>query len=124
VLLGAAPYAAPLARLARVRSAGITSLRQGHLLGGADSGPATPVPLPVKPRCYAIAGTTGPHTHKLKDRLLGDGLVPVASALGQHADPQCHLHFAADRQATLPQTGHMALLSSPQVAALLLRWLQ
>ncbi len=124
LLLGAAPYAAPLARLARVRSAGITSLRQGNLLAGTDGSPNIAVPLPVQRRCYAIAGTTGAHTHTLKNRLLGDGLVPVASALGRHADVQRHLPFAAERQATLPHTGHLALLSSPQVAALLLRWLK
>ena len=123
VLLGAAPYAAPLARLTRARSAGITSLRHGDLLGAAQGGPVVHVPLPQRPRCSAIAGTTGTNTNDLKDRLLGDGLVPLASALGRHHDPARQLAFDDERRLIVPRTGHMALLNSPEVAAQLLRWL-
>ena len=123
LILGAAPYVAPLARLARMRSAGITDLRHGNLLGGPAHTLPVHVPLPTKPRCYAVAGTTGARAKDLKDRLLGDGLVPLKSALGVHADSARCLHFYPDRQLQLAQTGHMALLSSPQVAVALLRWL-
>ena len=124
LLLGHTPwlsrYAAPLARLGRVRSAGITDLRHGHCGAGDEA-----VPLPPKLRCYALAATldeqTGP---SLKSRLLGDGLVPLDSALGRHRDPARTLAFAADKQCVLPKLGHMALLSSPAVAAQLRAWLQ
>ncbi len=122
-ILGAAPYAAPLARLTRARSAGITSLRHGDLLGTLAGGKAVAVPLPDGLRCYAIAGTTGGREKDLKDRLLGDGLVPLASALGRHADAQRRLAFAPQQQLTVHHTHHMALLSSPAVAQQLLRWL-
>jgi pimeloyl-ACP methyl ester carboxylesterase len=123
LMLGAAPYVAPLARLARVRSAGITSLRHGDLLGAAEPGPAAHVPLPQQPRCWAVAGTTGANTQDVKARLLGDGLVPLASALGRHHNPARQLAFDDDRLLIVPRTGHMALLSSREVAAQLLRWL-
>ncbi|MDP2007756.1 MAG: alpha/beta hydrolase [Rubrivivax sp.] len=118
LLLGAAPYAAPLARLGRVRSAGITDLRHGL------SGPHhTPLPLPAGPRCYAVAATLGEGSGALKGRLFGDGLVPVESALGHHRDAAHTLAFPAERQWVAHQTGHLDLLSSPAVAAQLQQWL-
>ena len=129
ILLGAAPYAAPLARLGRVRSAGITDLRHGNLLPprpAANGGLLAPasVPLPAHPRCYALAAQLGQTASALKGRVLGDGLVPVASALGQHAQAARELAFAADRQAVLQGVSHLGLLSRPEVAEQLLRWLR
>jgi len=118
LLLGAAPYAAPLARLGRVRSAGITDLRHGL------SGPGhTPLPLPAGPRCWAVAATLGEGTGALKGRLFGDGLVPVDSALGRHRDAAHTLALAPERHCVLRGTGHLGLLDSPEVATLLQRWL-
>ncbi len=68
IVLGATPYAAPFARLGKVRSAGITDLRHGNLLDedwvgrdrfarGADR--RQPVPLPAGVRCYAAAASLG-----------------------------------------------------------------
>ena len=129
ILLGAAPYAAPLARLGRVRSAGITDLRHGNLLPprpAANGGLLAPasVPLPAHPRCYALAAQLGQTASALKGRVLGDGLVPVASALGQHAQAARVLAFTADRQAVLQGVSHLGLLSRPEVAEQLLRWLR
>lgn len=106
-LLDAAPYAAPFARLGRLRSAGITSLRHGAVR--ADGSPA---PLPAGVRCFAVAG-------RLRARALGDGLVPVASALGQG-----QLQFPPAHQAVFERTGHLGLLASPAVTAQLLAWLR
>jgi pimeloyl-ACP methyl ester carboxylesterase len=127
LLLAAAPYAAPLAKLARVRSAGIRDLRLGNVLGATREGggdqPADQVGLPGRTRCHAVAGHLGPQAGDLKSRLAGDGLVPVASALGEHTDPARRLAFEADRQATFAQTGHLDLLCSPQVYGTLRQWL-
>jgi len=125
-VLGAAPYAAPLARLGKVRSAGITDLRHGKLLPGPATGRASPpehVPLPTHVRCYALAASLGSEAGAVQGRVLGDGLVPVASALGRHARPSRALVFAPDRQAVLPGLNHMDLLSRREVAEHLLRWL-
>lgn len=131
-LLGAAPYAAPFARLGRLRSAGITDLRHGLLLDedwvGRDrfargAAPSHPVPLPAGARCGAIAASLGRSDGDLKARLLGDGLVPLDSALGRHPDPARALAFAAERQWVCHGTGHLGLLSSAEVAARLRQWL-
>jgi pimeloyl-ACP methyl ester carboxylesterase len=137
LLLGATPftsrYTAPLARLGRIRSAGITDLRHG--LRDAE-GRAIPLPNPpLGPRCWALAGTLdaaadapGPTPKKRAvakalGKALGDGLVPLASALGQHADAAQTLAFAPERQAVLHGTGHLDLLSSPAAAQQLRAWL-
>ncbi len=126
-LLGAAPYAAPLARLGKVRSAGINDLRQGNILkgpaGGDDADRAGPVALPSGVRCFAVAASLGPASGRLKARLLGDGLVPVASALGRHDEPHFGLAFEPERQAVVHDTSHLDLLSSAAVYALLRQWL-
>jgi hypothetical protein len=132
-VLGATPYTAPFARLGKVRSAGITDLRHGFLLDedwvGRDRfarGPdrRQPVPLPAHVRCYAAAASIGAQAGDLKDRLLGDGLVPLDSALGRHADPLRTLAFAEDRQWVGHGMTHLDLLSRAEVYATLRRWLQ
>ena len=123
-------YSAPFSRLAKIRSAGITDLRHGSVLDadwrGRDrfahaGAPAAMPALPAHVRCYALAGTFGSTQGSLADRVAGDGLVPLASALGQHADPARTLRFAG--HAVLTETSHMALLSSPAVRERLLAWL-
>jgi hypothetical protein len=132
IVLGATPYTAPFARLGKVRSAGITDLRHGFLLDedwvGRDRfarGPdrRQPVPLPARVRCHAAAASIGAASGDLRDRLLGDGLVPLDSALGRHPDPQRTLAFAADRQWVGHGMSHLDLLSRAEVYAQLQRWL-
>jgi pimeloyl-ACP methyl ester carboxylesterase len=128
LLLGAAPYAAPLARLGKVRSAGINDLRHGNIVSGpaGDDGThqSAQVSLPASTRCFAIAGSLGPAAGSLKAKLLGDGLVPVASALGRHERPDRRLAFAEERQAVVHETGHLELLASSEVFGLLRGWLR
>ena len=132
LVLGATPYAAPFARLGRVRSAGITDLRHGLLLDedwvgrdrfarGGDR--RQPVPLPAGVRCGAIAASLGAQGGTLKEKLLGDGLVPLDSALGRHADPGRSLAFAADRQWVGYGMNHLDLLDRAEVYAQLKEWL-
>jgi len=133
VVLGAAPYAAPFARLGKLRSAGITDLRHGNLLDedwvgrnpstrGADY--RQPVPLPDSVRCFAAAACIGQRSSDLKSRLLGDGLVPLDSALGRHDDPLRALAFAKDRQWVGYGMGHLDLLNRPEVFVQLEQWLR
>jgi hypothetical protein len=125
VLLGAAPYAAPLARLGQVRSAGINDLRHGNIVSSGDGTQrADTVPLPPHTRCYAVAASLGPEGGSLKEHLLGDGLVPVASALGQHREPARRLAFDREHQVVVQQTNHLDLLSSPEVFDALRNWLR
>ena len=132
LLLGAAPYASPFARLGQLRSAGITDLRHGNLQDedwvGRDRFARGPdrrlhLPLPDGVRCFALAGLLGEAQGQLSGRLLGDGLVPLDSALGRHADPARCLGFEAQRQWVGQGLGHLDLLSSPAVAGVLSDWL-
>ena len=131
-LLGATPYSAPFARLGQLRSAGITDLRYGHVLAADWQGRdrfqrspdrREPVPLPEGVACYTVAATTAAKRSLLADRLLGDGLVPLRSALGQHDDPARTLAFAKPAQWIAYRTHHMDLLHSPAVLQQLERWL-
>lgn len=132
IVLGATPYAAPLARLGRVRSAGITDLHHGNLLDedwvGRDrfarrADRRQPVPLPAAVRCFAVAGSIGQRSGDLKERLLGDGLVPLDSALGRHPDPSRSLDFPPGRQWTGQGINHLDLLASEQVGVQVQRWM-
>ncbi len=131
-VLDASPFAKPFARLGKVRSAGITDLRHGNLLDGDWQGQdrfvhgkdtRMHVPLPKGVHCYALAATTGKHTGSWKGRLLGDGLVPVDSALGRHKDPQRCLPFPEDCTWIGHEMNHLDLLARPEVYEQLRRWL-
>lgn len=131
-ILGATPYAKPFARLTRLRSAGITDLRHGNLLDEDWQGISrfsrtadqrVPVPLPAHVACFALAATTGQTEGDLKGRLLGDGLVPLDSALGRHAEAARSLAFAPEQQWVSHGVNHMELLGRPEVMTQLLRWL-
>lgn len=118
-LLQLSPYSAPLAALGRARSAGIQDLRHGSVTRG---GPAH-VPLPPGVACHAVAATLAKRRQPLAERLLGDGLVTVDSALGRHRDPGRTLGFAPSQQFVSHGTGHLELLNHPAVAAQLRQWL-
>lgn len=132
LLLGASPYTAPFARLGRIRSAGIRDLRHGNVRrsdwhGGDDrrEDRRSPTPLPPHVAAYAIAATTqAPRGDGHRDALRGDGLVQVASAFGQHAQPRFRLRIPPSRRALVYGTHHLGLLGSHAVYAHLRRWLR
>lgn len=130
--LAALPYAAPFARIGKLRSAGITDLRHGNLLcedwDGRDrfarvGDTRRVVPLPPSVACYTMAATQGRGGSGLRDRVFGDGLVPLHSALGEHPDPHRALAFPPERRWILHRTGHLALLHRPDVYARLREWM-
>ena len=132
-ILGSTPYSRPFARLGQLRSAGITDLRYGHVVDadwlGHDRFRSKPdsrhfVPLPEGVACYTVAATLAPKRGPVSDRLLGDGLVPLPSALGQHEDDSRALKFARGSQFVAYRTNHMQLLYHRDVTAQLLQWLQ
>ncbi len=133
LLLAATPFTLPFTRLGQLRSAGITDLRHGHVRDADWQGRdrfespedhRVPLPLPDSVACFAVAATLAGQRGLLADRLTGDGLVPLQSALGQHDDPARRLVFDKDHQHIVYRTGHLDLLSSPAVAAQLLAWLR
>lgn len=124
LLLASSPFTAPLARLGRLRSAGITDLRHGHLRHPDDARHDEPLALPDGVACLGVAACLAPRRGLLAERLVGDGLVPLHSALGEHDDPARRLVFARDSLHVVYRTGHLDLLSSPAVAQRLQQWLQ
>ncbi|UUZ74531.1 hypothetical protein LP414_19110 [Polaromonas sp. P1(28)-13] len=56
--------------------------------------------------------------------MLGDGLVSLESALGQHEDPGRTLAFAEENQWIAQGMGHMELLKRPEVSRQLVQWLR
>ncbi len=132
VVVGKTPYAGAFGKLGKIRSAGVTDLRYGNLLDedwegrdrfAREPDPRRPVPLPEGVACYAIAATAAASPGALKDRLIGDGLVPVMSALGRHKDSARDLEFPADRQWVACETGHLDLLSRRDVYERIAGWL-
>jgi hypothetical protein len=131
-LVESIPIAGPLARLGKMRSAGITDLRHGSLLDedwhgrdrfvhGHDT--RRPVPLPQGVRCFTIAATRGTSAADFRSRVIGDGLVPLPSALGHHEDPRFALAFPAPHQWIAWDTGHFGLLDRPAVYERIRDWL-
>jgi hypothetical protein len=81
------------------------------------------LPLPDFVRCFALAACVGQQGEDLKERLLGDGLVPLDSALGRHPDPARVLTFAEGRQWVGYGLNHLELLNRPEVYSQLRQWL-
>jgi len=119
-VLDLSPYSAPLTRLGKARSAGIQDLRHGTITAGEPDF----VPLPAGVECYAAAATLGSRRSLLAERLVGDGLVPLDSALGRHKDDARTLGFAKSNQWIGYETGHLELLCRPEVYAQLRTWLK
>jgi hypothetical protein len=114
------PYSAPLTQIGKMRSAGIRDLRHGTITSGKHEF----VPLPAGVKCYAAAATIGVRRSVLSEQLVGDGLVPLDSALGRHSDAAQSLAIPQDRQWIGYGMGHLDLLNRPEVYAQLRVWLR
>jgi pimeloyl-ACP methyl ester carboxylesterase len=132
MLLGIHQYTAPLKRLTQIRSAGITDLRHGNILEtdwqtrnrfDFSRDKRTPLPLPPGVKCYALASTIAAQANKIGDQLIGDGLVPLDSALGRHENKAFNLHFPVERQWVGRDINHMQLLSNTEVYRAIKNWL-
>jgi hypothetical protein len=136
VLLGVTPYSAPFKRLVELRSSGITDLRFGNVLDSdwqdqdrfkvktkQEQDAREHLPLPDNVACFTVAATLAAKRSLLADRLVGDGLVPLNSALGVHSVPTRNLAFAKSSQMVVYKTNHMAMLGSAEVGEQLVVWL-
>ncbi len=131
IFLGISPYAAPFTKLTKIRSAGITDLRYGNLAHSdwQNKNPETTrdlrtyVALPANVACYVVAATKQAAPPKKNERLFGDGLVAVKSALGQHQQAGLSLKIAAENQLLVYGTDHFQLLCSAEVYGRLRGWM-
>ena len=128
VLLGISRYSAPFTRLPNIRSAGVTDLRFGNVLDehweGVDRFSVHPdqrreLSLPSGVDCYFVAGTLSQQSDR---GVRGDGLVSVDSALGRHARAELTLSLPDPHRFVAYGAGHLDLLSSSEVYAVLRGW--
>jgi len=131
-LLRVSRFSAPYRRLGMSRSAGITDLRYGSLhdedWAGLDRfarqpDPRRAAPLPEGVTCYALAACRRIPLSSPDDCWLGDGLVPVDSALGEHPNPELCLGFAPEHKRVWNGLAHNDLLSHPEVYEQIRRYL-
>ncbi|GAA0859306.1 permease [Aliiglaciecola litoralis] len=132
LLLGVHAYTSPLKGLLRIRSAGITDLRHGNLIESDwhqrsrfdfSKDKRTPVALPENVNFYTVATTASAKTNNINEQLVGDGLVPIDSALGKHQTKAFTLDFAKSHQWIGRDINHMQLLSNPEVYTVIKNWL-
>ena len=102
------PWTKLVGAAADLRSAGVKALAQGDL---ARDG--TWVPLPLEGAHHAIIGTLHADPQHVLSWLLGDGLVPVASARAQAFGGTAV--FSPERITIVGGVGHIALARSPRV---------
>jgi pimeloyl-ACP methyl ester carboxylesterase len=130
--LEASPYSHALSRLGKIRSAGTTDLRHGNLIDEDWQGHDRFAhardrrhlsQLPVNVKCYAIAAMIAKEPSEVWGQLIGDGLVPVKSALGKHRDRNRALHLPSEHQRVFYGIGHLGLLDSQAVCDQLQAWM-
>ena len=124
-----APYLKMMNRLSEIRSSGTKDLSRGYIRHSdwqEEAGQLTEeLPRPLLPQgvaCYAIASCLG---HKLQDEKnlkLGDGLVPVASALGESTAEHPALNYAEGNKWVVGGVNHIDLLIHPLVTGKLEQW--
>lgn len=113
-LLGLTPYTKPLMRLGNIRSRGIKDLRHGWITPDHSL-----PPLPAAPQTLFLACAIN-DSHR--DNLVGDGWVPVNSALAVKdsrevlSSPNLQREFIKD-------LSHIPIMSDPRVFDLLREWL-
>ncbi len=132
LILDANPYSAPFSRLGKIRSCGITDMRYGNITDQdwtgrdrfKDQGDARiPVPLPQNVVCYTIAATLAKESSKIGDKLIGDGLVTLESALGKHKNSAFNLAFPVENQRIIRNIGHTDLLNNSEVYKIIKEWI-
>ena len=132
VVLELSPYTAALARLAKIRSAGITDLRHGDILDedwqhgdrfAHAKAKKHSMSLPQGVQCFAMGVSLSKAGGDPKKPPLGDGLVPLQSALGRKKDGSRSLNFPASQQWVGYGMNHLDLLDDAKVYAQLRQWL-
>jgi hypothetical protein len=137
MLIGVSPYSAPFVRLGKIRSAGIQDLRHGNLRdadwqegdgnrdGNSLADGRTPMPLPGQVQAYAMAACRQEQSEGANlDSLAGDGLVPLASALGRHPHRGFDLRIPKSRQWVEYGINHLEILGSQAAYQRIRRWLR
>jgi len=132
ITLESIPYTKPFARLAKIRSAGVTDLRYGNIIDEDwqhndrfkfNGDQRQNIPLPKKTECYSIAASVGKKNDTISNKILGDSLVGVKSALGKHNDVKKGLHFKKKNTWIAYENSHLDLLNNAKVYEKIKTWL-
>ncbi|KAA8732104.1 hypothetical protein F4V57_10810 [Acinetobacter qingfengensis] len=132
--LGRLPMLNRLGQLTTIRSDGILDLRFGSVrdddweyasirTGGKEDS-RKPAPIPSKVNCFLIAGSIAMYPGQSKAlSLIGDYLVSIPSALGEHPNPKLNLNIPEANKAIFYGLNHMELQCNSAVAEQIARWL-
>lgn len=132
LFLGMHHFTAPLTRITQIRSAGIADLRHGYIVESDTHSERRfdfvndqryPIPLPDGVACFAIATTSSASPNAINKHLVGDGLVPLNSALGIHENEAFHLNFKPENQWVGNNISHLGLLGNKTIYNVIHRWL-
>ncbi len=127
------PFAGSIAKLGDIRSAGIVDLRHGSIRDEDWKALETrsmlpdsfrhPTELPADIHTYFIAGTLMENLYGFKaSHVLGDGLVTVESALGEHAEEHA-LFVPEGHKAVFYGMHHQQLIHDDKVHRKIIQWL-
>jgi len=72
---------------------------------------------------YLLAATTAERPRGLRHALIGDGLVTLASAWGEHRDKALALAVPPSHRRLITKASHWDLLNRPEAADALRNWL-
>ena len=131
VLLQNLPFTETL-ELTTKRSSGIKDLRYGNLLDedwhGVDPDRQSvdrrkPVPLVPGVEYYFAAATVGPRQRDIQSLLLGDLLVRLNSAVGEHSDNTRCIDIEPENCRIFYRKNHINLLGDQVVQAQIINWL-
>lgn len=126
-------FSAPFSRLGKVRSAGITDLRHGSVHaadwlsgdgdrfkdGGCEG--MTFLQLPEGVKALAVGATLDSEAGGIVDTIaMGDGIVPLRSALGKHEQAEKTLAFS--ETVTVCGVSHVGLMGDERVGEIVKAW--
>ena len=133
--LGSFPFVKLIGHLVNIRSNGILDLRHGsvrdddweHLearIGLMDDN-RKPAPLPSHINTFFVAGTVEHENHKKSLKalsIIGDYLVSVKSALGEHPNPRFQLELPDSHKAVFHGLNHFEIQYHSSVSEQITRW--
>lgn len=132
--LGHFPLVKIIGHLVNIRSNGILDLRHGSVrdddwehddirIGVIDDN-RKPAPIPSHVNTFLVAGTIEFENRQNKAlQILGDYLVSVKSALGEHPNPRFHLKVPEAHKAIFYGLNHFDIQCHPSVAEQIALWL-
>lgn len=131
---GRFPLTKLISQIVNIRSNGILDLRYGSVrdddwehntmrIGQIDD-QRKPAPLPSHMNTFFVAGTIElENKHHRPLKIIGDYLVSVKSALGEHPNPRFHLKLPESHKAVFYGLNHFDIQHNAGVAEQIAKWL-